>query len=69
MKINNSVIDLTMSDYSDGEENLSSEFEEEIEEFPYQCIKCPEKFKYMVKAQTHFLQIHQSNGKQGENKY
>ena len=33
MKMDNSVIDLTMSNYSDGEENLSSEFEEEIDEF------------------------------------
>ena len=69
--MNNSVIDLTMSDYSDGEENQSSEFEEEMDEFPYQCKQCPENFRYMAEAQSHFFQYHQSNEKQnrGKDKY
>ena len=66
MKMNNSVIDLTMSDYSDGEENQPSDDyeEEEIEEFPYKCLQCPAKFKDMAEAQNHFFQSHQSNEKQ-----
>ena len=68
--MDNSVDDLTLSDYSDGEENQSSEFEEEMdEEFPYQCMQCPENFKQMDEAQTHFFQYHQSNEKQNEGKY
>ena len=50
------IIDLTFD--SDGEENQSSEYEEETDEFPYQCLQCPEKFKEMNEAQTHFFQNH-----------
>ena len=69
--MDNSVIDLTMSDYSDGEENQSSEYEEEMDEFPYKCLKCPQKFKQMAEAQSHFTKFHSSNEKQngGEKKF
>ena len=59
--MDNSVIDLTLSDYSDGEENQPSDGyeEEETEEFPYKCLQCPAKFKVMAEAQNHFFQNHQ----------
>ena len=57
-----------MSDYSDGEENQSSEYEEEMDEFPYQCLQCPKKFKNMAEAQAHFFQDHQSTENQNGGK-
>ena len=61
--MNSSMIDLTMSDYSDGEENQPSDDyeEEEAEDFPYKCLQCPAKFKVMAEAQNHFFQNHQSS--------
>ena len=50
------VIDLT-SDLSENEFSDS----EEVDEFPYKCQQCPEKFRQMCEAQTHFFGAHQNS--------
>ena len=34
---------------------------EEIDEFPYKCQQCPEKFRQICEAQTHFVGAHQNS--------
>ena len=50
------VIDLT-SDLSENEFSDS----EEVDEFPYKCQKCPEKFRQMCDVQTHFFGAHKNS--------
>ena len=52
------VIDLT-SDLSENENEFSDS--EEVDEFPYKCQQCPEKFRQMCEAQTHFFGAHQNS--------
>ena len=64
------VIDLT-SDSSENENgseaNISvievPEFSDNVEndEFPYKCQQCPEKFRQISEAQTHFAGAHQNS--------
>ena len=64
------VIDLTsdLSENENGSETNISIIEvpefsdnEEFDEFPYKCQKCPEKFRQICEAQTHFFGAHQNS--------
>ena len=52
------IIDLT-SDLSENEAEFSDS--EEVDEFPYKCQHCPEQFRQMSEAQTHFFGAHQNS--------
>ena len=52
------VVNLT-SDLSFTEAEFSDS--EEVDEFPYKCQQCPEKFRQMCEAQTHFFGAHQNS--------
>jgi predicted SprT family Zn-dependent metalloprotease len=56
------VINLT-SDFSENENEFSNCDSEEMDEFPYKCQKCPEKFRQISEAQTHFFGAHQNSEK------
>ena len=52
------IIDLT-SDLSENEAEFSDS--EEVDEFPYKCQHCPEQFRQMSEAHTHFFGAHQNS--------